>query len=195
MEKASKIAKTVVTAIVFILCGMFILRCCVASDQSVLNDLTPNDVLRTAYGENPDLEILTHETPREISEDGYMAAYALLLIPEANQVQVTVRYNDSLFSYNDLPEDTLLSYSLTVSGTGAEIAPTSVEDSEKWMYNYRRLVFDGVVITDETNLTVNIYAGEDKEKITWQLVHHKDQNAVNREYRLSRSEKAALTKE
>ncbi len=191
MEKASKIAKTVVTAVVFILCGMFILRCCVAADQSVLNDLTPNDVLRAAYAQNPDLEIFTHDTPREISEDGYMAAYALLLIPEAGQVQITVRYNDSIFSYNNLPADTLFSYTLTVSGTGEEIAPTSMEEGEKWMYNYRRLVFDGVEITDDTSLTVNIYAGD--EKITWQQIHHKDQNAVNEEFRLSRKDKAALT--
>ena len=55
MDKVGKIAKTVVTAVVFILCGMFVLRCCVAADQSVLNDLTPNDILKAAYAENPEL--------------------------------------------------------------------------------------------------------------------------------------------
>ena len=80
---------------------------------------------------------------------------------------------------------------LTDSVTGAVYTPSYTESDEMWMYNYRRLVFDGVEITDDTSLTVNIYAGD--EKITWQQIHHKDQNAVNEEFRLSRKDKAALT--
>ncbi len=189
MRKIGTVAKTVCTVLLFVICGLFILRCCVAADQSLLNDLTPNRVLASAYNENPALELFTHKTPKEISTDGYMAAYALFIIPEARQVQITVRYNDSIFSYNDLPEDTVFTYTLQ-SSTGGEVTAVPVDEAERWMYNYKRLVFDGVDFTEETNLTLNIYSGE--TKITWQLIHHKDQNAVNEPYTLKRADKEAL---
>lgn len=190
MKRAGTVAKIVVSAIVFILCGLFILRCCVAADQSVLDSLTVNEALKRAYAADPSLSMITHDTPFEISEDGYMTAYALVIIPDAEQVQITVRYNDSIFSYNSLPEDAPFTYTLTDSESGAVIAAVPAEQAEKWMYNYRRLVFDGVPFTDESNLTVAIWCGE--EKITEELIHHADQNVVNEPYTLSQKEKSAL---
>lgn len=190
MKRAGTVAKIFVSAIVFILCGLFILRCCVAADEGVLSTLTITDMLREAYAADPNMEMLTHDTPFEISEDGYMTAYALVIIPKAEQVQITVRYNDSIFSYNNLPEDAPFTYTLTDSESGAVIAAVPAEQAEKWMYNYRRLVFDGVPFTEESNLTVAIWCGE--EKITEELIHHADQNVVNESYTLSRKEKAAL---
>ncbi len=193
MKRAGTIAKIVVSAIVFILCGLFILRCCVAADESILNTLTVNDTLKAAYAADPSLSILTHDTPFEISEDGYMTAYGLVIIPDLSQVQITVRYNDSIFSYNNLPADAPFTYTLTESVTGEVIAAVPAEEAEKWMYNYRRLVFEGVPFTEESNLTVAIWYGE--EKITEELIHHADQNVVNEEYTLSRKEKDSLAEE
>ena len=190
MKRAGTVAKIVVSAIVFILCGLFILRCCVAADESVLDTLTVTDTLREAYAADPNIEMLTHDTPFEISEDGYMTAYALVIIPDAEQVQITVRYNDSIFSYNNLPEDAHFTYTLTDSVTGEEVEGEVLASQNKWMYNYRRLVFDGVPFTSESNLTVTIRCGE--EKITEELIHHADQNVVNEPYTLSRKEKATL---
>lgn len=193
MKRAGTIAKIVVSAIVFILCGLFVLRCCVAADESVLDTLTVNEALKTAYAADPSLTMLTHDTPFEISADGYMTAYALVIIPDLAQVQITVRYNDSIFSYNNLPEDAPFTYTLTDSATGEEIAAVPAEQAEKWMYNYRRLVFEGVPFTEESNLTVTIWCGE--EKITEELIHHADQNVINEPYTVSRKEKAALVGE
>ena len=191
MKRAGTVAKIVVSAIVFILCGLFILRCCVAADESALNALTVTDPLREAYASDPDMEMFTHDTPFEISDDGYMTAYGLVIIPDIGQVQITVRYNDSIFSYNGLPEDAPFTYTLTDSVTGTSVTAVPAEEAEKWMYNYRRLVFEGVPFTEESNLTVAIWYGE--EKITEELIHHADQNVVNEEYVLSRKEKDALT--
>ncbi len=191
MKNAGKIAKHIITFIVFLLCGLFIFRCCIASDQSVLKSLTVTDTLREAYAADPSIEILTHDLPYEISEDGYLSGYSLVMIPSIKQTQITLRYNDSIFSYNDLPEDAVFTYCLTDSVTGEEITGEVLASQDKWMYNYRRVVFDGLSWTEENNLTVTLYA--DGEKITELLLHHVDMNIVNEQYKLSRAEKNALT--
>ncbi|MBQ8746853.1 MAG: hypothetical protein IJZ08_03190 [Clostridia bacterium] len=191
MKNAGKIAKHIITFIVFLLCGLFIFRCCIAGDQSVLKSLTVTDTLREAYAWNPDLEMLTHEMPFELSEDGYLSGYALVMIPSIAETQITLRYNDSIFSYNDLPEDATFTYRLTDSVTGAEVVGEVLASQDKWMYNYRRVIFDGLSWTEENNLTVSLWCGE--TKITELLLHHVDMNVVNEPYKLSRADKNALT--
>ena len=191
MKNAGKIAKYILTFIVFFLCGLFIFRCCIAADQSVLKQLTVTDSLREAYAADPDLEMLTHEMPFEISEDGYLSGYALVMIPSIEQTQITLRYNDSIYSYNELPEDAYFTYRLTDSETGEEVIGKVLASQDKWMYNYRRVVFDGLSWTQENNLTVSLYS--DGEKITEFMIHHKDMNIINEPYKLSRADKNALT--
>lgn len=194
MNKAGTVAKAVVSAVVFLLCGLFIFRCCAEANRSFLSDITPNDALNAAYAANPDLTMITHDMPFEISADGYMTAYALVMIPEIAQVQITVRYNESIYEYNDLPAGADFTYTLTDSVTGQEIEAVPAEEDAYWMYSYRRLVFNGIALTDENNLTVAIYCGG--EKITEELIHHADQNGVeDKPYKLSGKEKAALTGE
>ena len=191
MKNAGRIAKYVITVIVFFLCGLFIFRCCISTDRSVLKQLTVTDSLREAYAANPDIEMLTHEMPFELSEDGYLMGYALVMIPEIEQTQITLRYNNSIFSYNELPEDAHFTYSLTDSVTGEEVFGEVLASQEKWMYNFRRVVFDGLSWTEENNLTVTLYS--DGEKVSELMLHHKDRNIVNEQYKLSRADKNALT--
>lgn len=191
MKNAGKIAKYAITFIVFFLCGLFIFRCCIASDQSVLKSLTVTDSLREAYAADPDLVMLTHKMPFELSEDGYLMGYALVMIPSIEQTQITLRYNDSIFSYNELPENAHFTYSLTDSETGEEVFGEVLASQDKWMYNYRRVIFNGISWTEENNLTVTLYS--DGKKITEFLIHHKDMNIVNEQYKLSRADKNALT--
>lgn len=190
MNRAGKIAKTVIAAIVLVLNGLFIFRCCIADDKSILDTLAVTGSLRAVYASDPDTEMLTHEPPYEIAENGYMSAYALVIIPEAEQVQITVRYNDSIYSYNNIPEGSAFAYTLNDSVTGEEISGTIAAAEERWMYNYRRLIFEGVTLNETNNLTVKIWY--DDAPITSQLIHHADQNIVLEPYKLSRAEKEAL---
>lgn len=191
MQKAGKIAKSFVYLIVFIICGMFIFRCCVATDKSLLNTLRATDALKEAYAADPHIEMLTHELPFELSEDGYLSGYALVMIPSIEETQVTLRYNDSIFGYNDLPENAAFRYVLTDSVTGEEVEGKVLASTGKWMYNYRRVVFAGLSWTEKNNLTVSVWH-EDK-KITELLLHHVDMNVVNEQYKLNKVEKEALT--
>ncbi len=189
MKLAGRIAKWIVVAFVAIFNIMFIFRCCVAGDRSVLSDLTPTDALRTAYADG-EVELITHEVVREISENGYMSAYAYVYSPEAEEVQITIRYNDSVYEYNALPEDVEFSFTLTDSVSGTVYEPSVISEDSFWMYNHRRLVFSGVKMSEESNLVVKMmYNGEE---ISFETIHYADQNVVNEPYKLSRREKEAL---
>ena len=192
MKNAGRIAKYIVTFIVFFLCGLFILRCCFAADHSTLSDITPTDRLKTAYAaQDGDVDILTHSIVSEISQDGYMTVYAFVYIPSIEQIQLTVRYNDSIFDYNNLSQDTAFTFILQDSESGAAIPASIVQQEKKLMYNYLRLVFDGVTIGETNDLVLHMLAGD--AEISSDTVHYADQNVVMESYRLSRGEKKLLT--
>lgn len=189
MKLAGRIAKGIVVAFVAIFNIMFIFRCCVAADQSHLDTLIATDALRTAYADG-DAGIITHDMAAEIAENGYMSCYAFAWSPEAKEVQITVRYNNSVYEYNALPQDAEFSYTLTDSVSGTVYEPTVIQEDSFWMYNHRRLVFSGVKMSEESDLVVKmIYNGEE---ISFETIHYADQNVVNEPYKLSRSEKKAL---
>ena len=85
---------------------------------------------------------------------GYLifCAYGLMYIPEANEVQLTVRYNRSVYEYNNIPEDTPFSFYLSVGASGEKLPLTVGASESKLMYEYRRLVLDGIELSDDTVL-------------------------------------------
>ncbi len=190
MKTASRIAKWIVVFIIFFLNALIIFRCCFAAERFTLSRITPTEALTAAYRADPSLTMWTHDPIREISEDGDMTVYAIVYIPSIRELQLTVRYNDSVTSYNSLPEDTVFTFALRDSDSGG-VTPASVADAEKkLMYNYRRLVFDGVDFTDTNILTLVMLAGD--EEISADIVHHADQNVVLEPYKLSGAEKKLL---
>jgi hypothetical protein len=190
MKHAGKIAKIFVVAFVAVFNILFIFRCCVADYTGILSDVVPTEALRAAYADG-DAGLITHDVVREISENGYMRAYAYVWSPEAREIQVTVRYNDSVWEYNLLPEDSEFTYTLTDSVTGTTWTPSYTEEESLWMYNYRRLVFSDVEFPENANLTVHMMYGD--QEISAETVHYADQNVVNEPYALSSQEKRSLS--
>ena len=190
MKTASRIAKWIVVFIIFFLNALIIFRCCFAAERSTLSRITPTEALTAAYRADPSLTMWTHKPVRELSEDGYMTLYAIVYIPSIRQLQLTVRYNDSVCSYNSLPEDTVFTFALRDSEGSADVPAAVAGAEKKLMYNYRRIIFDGVDVTDTNILTLVMLAGD--EEISTDIVHHADQNVVIEPYKLSGAEKKLL---
>lgn len=150
-----KTIKTIVYAVVLLLCLFIVLRCCLNSDRSTLDDLLRTDALAAVSAADTEKRMavqVLHENATELSSDGYFCVYGFVYIPEAAEVQLTVRYNRSVYEYNQIPEDTPFSFYLSV-GAGGEKLPMTVGASEsKLMYEYRRLVLDGIELTDDALL-------------------------------------------
>ena len=190
MSKTGRIAKITVISIMYILIGLFIFRCCFASNRSTLNDLVPTDALSAASADGVIPEMLTHDIVTEISQDGNGACYAFVYIPEIREVQITVRYNSSNYGKESLPTDTVFTFGLTDSDTKEEVPGEILETKTVWMYTYHRLVFRNVSITDTNDLLLQMYAGD--KAVAVDVLHYKDQNVVLKPYKLSGGEKKAL---
>ena len=190
MSKTGRIAKITVISIMYILIGLFIFRCCFASNRSTLNDLVPTDALSAASADGVIPEVLTHDIVTEISQDGKIACYAFVYIPEIREVQITVRYNSSIYEKESLPTDTVFTFGLTDSDTKEEVPGEILETKTVWMYTYHRLVFRNVSITDTNDLLLQMYAGD--KAVAVDVLHYKDQNVVLKPYKLSGGEKKAL---
>ena len=190
MSKTGRIAKITVISIMYILIGLFIFRCCFASNRSTLNDLVPTDALSAASADGVIPEMLTHDIVTEISQDGNVACYAFVYIPEIREVQITVRYNSSIYEKESLPMDTVFTFGLTDSDTKEEVPGEILETKTVWMYTYHRLVFRNVSITDTNDLLLQMYAGD--KAVAVDVLHYKDQNVVLKPYKLSGGEKKAL---
>jgi hypothetical protein len=111
-------------------------------------------------------------------------------IPEIREVQITVRYNSSIYEKESLPTDTVFTFGLTDSDTKEEVPGEILETKTVWMYTYHRLVFRNVSITDTNDLLLQMYAGD--KAVAVDVLHYKDQNVVLKPYKLSGGEKKAL---
>ena len=193
MNKTGRIAKIIVISILYILIGLFIFRCCFASNQSTLNDVLPTDALTAASADGVIPEMLTHDIVTEISQDGKIACYAFVYIPEIREIQLTVRYNDSIYEKESLAADTVFTFGLTDSDTKAEVTGEILATKKVWMYTYHRLVFREVSITDTNDLLLQMYAGD--KAVAVDVIHYKDQNVVLKPYNLSGNERKSIINE
>lgn len=177
-----------VTALVILVFSIFIWRFITGRVPEDLTVLSPNDTLADAYEQYGEkLTLYTQEQntiTRNEKSYGYFAVCDVVFIPEAAQVQILVRYNDSTLEATErdygLAEGSLdpladwydvtlvVARDLTPDEDGdnlgsdpesvslARIQPFAVTASvHDGLYSYRRLVFDGVT---QDELTLAVYA-------------------------------------
>ena len=72
------------------------IRIAMSANRGVLKDIYPTEKAIEAYEADGKEAFLTHKLSSDISPDGYFAAYAMTYAPSVGELQMTVRYNDSL---------------------------------------------------------------------------------------------------
>ena len=144
-----------------------------SSDPKSMKALSPNEALAKAYGEDGDLVGMFSQEQRSITSGeenyGLFSVTKTVFIPSANQIQVTVRYNNSTlrrtqekYGLSEVPsrdadvyDVSLLvvtdltpendSDNLSISEDAVKqtrIFPSYCEKDQKNLYNFRRFVFD-----------------------------------------------------
>lgn len=195
------------------------------TDPDEMTVLVPNEALRAAYAEHGDeLELYRQEQgsyTRADRNEGYFFIRQAVFIPQAEQVQILFRYNNSTIAA--LTED----YALTETPDRAEhlydlsivikkdLTPDIYDDFDEEgcytleryypslensgtrnVYNYRKAVFDGIVI-DETTLGVFVdiyYVGDiDYEKPAYGTLCIWDLTSENLPVKLTQNDIEALT--
>ncbi len=182
-----KIIKNTATVILFIICAMFILRCCMVADKSVFDELYLTDALTSAAADGIP-EVKTVKVEREIADDGYFSAYAFYYVPENGEVQVTVRWNDSVYDYTSMTEGHEYSFHLLNETTGETFPLEAIDAKKRSIYNYRKLDATSVSLGEADTLTVVMELRDGFEST--QVVRFGEQPLE--EYRLSRAERREL---
>lgn len=183
-----KIIKRIATAIVLLIGGMFVLRCCMVADKTVLKNLAPTDQLMILYSENGSLDVKTVKVEQEIAEDGYFSAYAFYYIPEAEELQLTVRWNDSVYKYTDIESGSEFSFYILNETTGERYPMRMLESKKRSIYNYRKLAADSVSFGEEDTITVVMELRDGFESTHY--VRHGEQPL--KDYKLTGSDKRRL---
>jgi hypothetical protein len=148
--------------------------------------LSVNDALAGAFEKRGgDLELFRQEQPgtTQTKENyGYFTVVDYVIIPEAGQVQVLIRYNKSMprhvyedFELDRIPEATPELFDFTLVKTvdltpddkkdnndpdfldEVRLTPTTIISDTTILYNYRRVVFDDVYTVDAVGLFLDIY--------------------------------------
>lgn len=168
-----RIIKFLFSLLIIFICVFLLWRAFGSGDPASMKTLFVNEALCDAYNEaGGDLRVFKqgHLTVTTAPESrGYFSITQTAIIPEANQIQLVLRYNNGTirhleedFSLESTPErsDDLFDVSLffsvdltpdneednaIVSEAGTRTfrcASTQVASDQKGLYNYRKLVFD-----------------------------------------------------
>lgn len=158
--------------LIFAVCGFLLWRIFSANTPDALTDISVNDAIYEAYDEDGELYAFRQEQgtiTRGARSPGYFSITHTVFIPEANQIQVVFRYNNStirnltkdysldaepdrsedlfdvnlFFSVDLTPENTEDNATISEEGTRTfRCASKLVASEEKSLYNYRKFVFD-----------------------------------------------------
>lgn len=164
-------------------------------DNDHLSELFATDNAVVAYGEN-ESAFTCHEPPEDLSDDGYYSARGFIYNEAKKELQITARYNDSLYVYLDTADKTVFYYTIVDEATDEVYEGKILQFGEKYMYNYDKLVFENIEITDESELYLYLnfedkYPVEDETKGL--IIHYPQQEM--KAYKLSKSEIEALKAE
>lgn len=193
-----KVLKYVFYSFLALFCLAFILRIIVSRSSNVLDSVTPTENAKSAFAEGAVFE--THAPAQEISSDGFMRAYSIVAIPDKGELQLTVKYNVSVYKKLSLPEDEQFSYKLYLFDKAEdgsflndeEILPVANEFERKGPYGYCRLVFENVDI-GERDVELVMLSPDGETGYSAYKIHENGQPFKT--YKLSGGEKSLLSGE
>lgn len=170
MKIIGKICKYAFIALIIMVFALFFYRVSMMNDPSEMLDILPSDAAKSVYAQNGALEVKTQEMVNEtISNDGKFYTTGLMIIPETNELIITVRYLDSTldklaeeYSLDPLdPTGKYFEFSLISTDKSERIYPSETQTLRKWRYTYYRMRFEGVDVSKYEDLAVAAYYLDD----------------------------------
>lgn len=168
-----RLIKYLFFTLIFAVIALLLWRILSSGDPKTMKTITPNEKLCAAYEQHGEDLTLFRQEQKSITSGkdnyGYFSVTSCVFIPEANQIQIVVRYNNSTiraltedFGLSEPPDRgaELFDISLTVATdltpevtednagndpacvSFTRVHPSLVSSDTKNLYNYRRLVFD-----------------------------------------------------
>ena len=221
-----RVVKWSISLLLFVICGIILWRVFSSGDPKEVKYLTGNDTLYDAYEEHGNDLVLQYQMQDTITtaeyNRGYFSVTQYVFIPEAKQVQLVFRYNNSTIKYlardygldtipdkseelfdvtivttTDLTPDNRADNANTEQLTMQRYYPSASTRTETSLYTYYRFVFDNIEITsDMLYVFADVYyKGDlDYEKRPYGTLCLYDDESPWVSYKLSRSERKMLTR-
>lgn len=178
MRVFGRVVKWSISLLLCVICGIILWRVFSSGDPKEVKYLMGNDALYEAYEKSGDDLVLQYQMQDTITtadyNRGYFSITQYVFIPEAQQVQLVFRYNNSTIKHlardyeleaipdksEDLFDVTLVTTTYktpdnrednadTAALTMERHYPTTFERTETSLYTYYRFVFDNVQITPD----------------------------------------------
>ena len=178
MRVFGRVVKWSISLLLCLICGIIVWRMCSSGDPEEVKYLKGNDALYEAYDKHGKDLVLQYQMQDTITlaeyNRGYFSITQYVFIPEAKQVQLVFRYNNStikhlaedyelgaipdksedlfdvtLLTTTDLTPDNREDNASTEQLTMQRYYPTSFERIETSLYTYYRFVFDNIAITPD----------------------------------------------
>ncbi len=189
--KMKKIIKSICYAFLALFFVFVVVRIVMFDSSSVLSEITPTNGAKAAYAAGE--EILTHKMLQGVSDDGYTRAYSLVYIPSEKEIQVTVKYNMSIYKNAGLEKGDKISFKLYETSGEKEFFPSDSVFEEKMNYGYCRVVFTGVDFDETSDLEIVMCSDDYSEDFSVYKLHEANSSRQEfEEYKLSGKEKNLL---
>ncbi|MBR6558367.1 MAG: hypothetical protein IKT70_05085 [Clostridia bacterium] len=203
MKIVFKFLKYAFIALIIAVFVLFFFRCSMMDDPDVMTQILPSEAMKEVYRQNGDIEAFTQlMVEGTITQDGRFYTTGLIIVPETNELIITVRYNDSTlkalgeeYELSEVfPGEEYFEYYL-LDSEGNKYSPDETVTHRKWRYSYRRMRFSGVDIEKYTDLAVCMrYLGEDDPEAKpfgSVFAYHVDWS--RKDYKLTSTDKALLS--
>lgn len=219
-----RVVKWSVSLLLCLICGILIWRMCSSGDPENVKYLMGNEALYEAYEKHGDDLVLQYQMQQTITTTernrGYFSVTQYVFIPEAKQVQLVFRYNNSTLKHlaedkglDAVPDKSEELFDVTLVTT-TDLTPDNREDNantdvltmeryypsaatreETSLYTYYRFVFENIETTpDMLFVDVDIYYEGDLnyEEPAYGTLRLYDDESPWVTYKLSRTERKML---
>lgn len=140
-------------AVLFVVVLIFLLgRIFMMDDKGSLTEIVPTEAAKEAYAVRGKDAFVTHKILKSLSADGYFSMHSLIYNEDGRELQITGRYNESVYKYLDVENGDGFYWELRDSAGNTVSVGTVAEEEEKYFYRHFRLIFSDVAVTKEEPL-------------------------------------------
>lgn len=163
-------------------------------DNGSLTKITPTEPAKEAYASLGKDAFLTHKFRTSIAPDGYFTAHSLAYNREEKELQLTARYNESVYEYLGVEDGSDFYWELRDEEGNTISKGTVADEEQKYFYRHFRLIFSDVTVEEGDALYLFLCCDAvdyPKAETTGFPVHRPDQDW--KKYKLDADERAALS--
>ncbi len=152
-----------------------VFRVLISMNKNVFRSLEPTDAIKAAYARNEDLKVMSHRFVADLSAESKFCVYAFHYVPEAGEIQLTVRINRGSVKEEGSADKT--AFALRNSATDGTTPGTVLNVRDWMMYRFYRISFKATISDGDSYGVILTRGGAVADEF---VLHQKDQEFSER---------------